>query len=110
MYEDIIRLLDNKRLKEALDKLEALVAKAENWEMGSEVERLKTTYGYMLQYASQGVKDRGGMKCIVACADGLMSWPLKLHFLKAAKRAVSIYRINTRISSVCRLIRMGSSV
>lgn len=59
MYEDIIRLLDNKRLKEALDKLEALVAKAENWEMGSEVERLKTTYGYMLQYASQGVKDPG---------------------------------------------------
>ena len=59
MNEEIIRLLDNRRLKEALDKLETLVAKTENWQMGSEVERMKTTYGYMLQYAGQGVQDLG---------------------------------------------------
>lgn len=59
MYEDIIRLLDGKRLKEALDSLEALATKIESWKIVSEVGDLKTTYGYMLQYASQGVQDPG---------------------------------------------------
>ena len=67
MYEDIIRLLDGKRLKEALDSLEVLSRKNENWKVESEVGNLKTTYGYMLQYAAQGVQDPGrdDMYCLL---------------------------------------------
>ena len=57
MYNDIIDFLENKRLKEALVQLTALVEASGNWSLRSEVETLKTTYGYMLEYASRGMAD-----------------------------------------------------
>ena len=63
MYKDIIQLLDQRRLKEAFAQLSSLASETDNWKLTSEVENLQTTYGYMLQYAAQGVDDpdRGKM-------------------------------------------------
>lgn len=57
MYNDIIQFLDERRLKEALTQLQALTAETEDWQLQSETENLQTTYGYMLQYAAQGMQD-----------------------------------------------------
>ncbi len=57
MYYDIIKLLKGRRLKEAVELLGLLASDSGNWQVKSEVENLKTTYGYMLQYAAQGMKD-----------------------------------------------------
>ncbi|MBQ8519803.1 MAG: tetratricopeptide repeat protein [Bacteroides sp.] len=55
--EDIYTLLKSERLKEALVQLEAICTQAPDWKLRSKVEELKTAYGYMLQYARQGVQD-----------------------------------------------------
>ena len=57
MYTDIIRFLEERRLKEALAQLYALTVETECWNLQSETETLQTTYNYMLQYASQGTDD-----------------------------------------------------
>ena len=57
MYNDIIQFLDEHRLKEALTQLHALTSEAEDWQLQSKAENLQTTYGYMLQYAAQGMQD-----------------------------------------------------
>ena len=57
MYIEIKKLLLNHKLKEALDKLAEFASSTDNWQIKSEIENLKTTYGFMIQYASQGVKD-----------------------------------------------------
>lgn len=59
MYQDIIQFLDQKRLKEAFAQLGSLASETNNWKLTSEVETLQTTYGYMLQYAAQGMDDPG---------------------------------------------------
>lgn len=59
MYNDVIQLLDQHRLKEAFTQLIALVEKTENWELKPAVESLQTTYNYMVQYAAQGMEDPG---------------------------------------------------
>lgn len=63
MYNDIIQLLDQRRLKEAFVQLSAMAADTDNWELKSDIENLQNTYGYMLQYAAQGMDDpeRGKM-------------------------------------------------
>ncbi len=57
MYKDIIQLLDGKRLKEAFTQLCPLASETGNWKLASDAETLRTTYGYMLQYAAQGMND-----------------------------------------------------
>ncbi len=57
MYQDIIRLLDEYRLKEALEQLKKMAGETENWALREEVENWETTYSYMLRYASQGIAD-----------------------------------------------------
>lgn len=57
MYNDIIQFLDEHRLKEAFTQLHALTTETEDWSLQSETENLQTTYGYMLQYAAQGMQD-----------------------------------------------------
>lgn len=60
MYEgikDIYRLLDNKRLKEALVQLEGICAECNEWQLRNRIEELQTAYGYMLQYARMGMHD-----------------------------------------------------
>ena len=57
MYTDIIRFLEERRLKEALAQLYALTIEAECWNLQTETETLQSTYNYMLQYAAQGTDD-----------------------------------------------------
>lgn len=55
--EDIIRLLDTGRLKEALTQLQAIGTQTNQWELKNRIETTATAYGYMLQYAAQGMED-----------------------------------------------------
>ena len=57
MYEQIIELLDQRRLKEALIQLQALASEIEDWQLSADIENIATTYTYMLQYAAQGTSD-----------------------------------------------------
>ena len=55
--EDIYRLLDAGRLKEALTQLQGISAQTNQWELRHRIESTLTAYGYMLQYAGQGMDD-----------------------------------------------------
>ena len=55
--EDIYRLLDAGRLKEALTQLQGISAQTNQWELRHRIESALTAYGYMLQYAGQGMDD-----------------------------------------------------
>ena len=55
--EDIYRLLDAGRLKEALTQLQAISMQVNQWTLRNRIENLLTAYGYMLQYAGQGMDD-----------------------------------------------------
>ena len=44
-------------LSDALEDLSKLVEATAQWELGEEMNRLNTSYGYMLQYLSQGILD-----------------------------------------------------
>ena len=55
--EDIIRLLDAGRLKEALTQLQAISVQANRWDLHNRIENTLMGYGYMLQYAGQGMDD-----------------------------------------------------
>lgn len=60
MYEgikDIYDLLDKRRLKEAFVQLQALGTQANRWNLQGRIEENMTAYGYMLQYAAQGMAD-----------------------------------------------------
>ena len=55
--EDIFRLLDAGRLKEALTQLQGISMQTNRWELRNRIESTLTAYGYMLQYAQQGMED-----------------------------------------------------
>ena len=55
--EDIYRLLDAGRLKEALTQLQGISVQTNEWELRHRIESTLTAYGYMLQYAGQGMED-----------------------------------------------------
>ena len=55
--EDIIRLLDGGRLKEALIQLQGISVQANRWDLHNRIENTLMAYGYMLQYAGQGMDD-----------------------------------------------------
>ncbi len=55
--EDIIRLLDGGRLKEALTQLQGISVQANRWDLHNRIENTLMAYGYMLQYAEQGMDD-----------------------------------------------------
>lgn len=57
MYTEIKKLLLNHKLGEALEKLTESASATDCWQIKSEIDNLKTTYGFMLQYAAQGVND-----------------------------------------------------
>lgn len=61
MYKDIIELLSKHNLNGALSKLSESAESTDNWQIKSEIENLKTTYSYMLQYASLGIQDPSRM-------------------------------------------------
>ena len=55
--EDIYKLLDAGRLKEALTQLQAISMQCNQWELRNRIENTLTSYGYMLQYAGMGMDD-----------------------------------------------------
>ena len=55
--EDIFRLLDAGRLKEALTQLQGISMQTNRWELRNRIESTLTAYGYMLQYTQQGMED-----------------------------------------------------
>lgn len=62
-HENLLSLLRNRRLKEAMEQLEELLRQHPNWALEERLERAKTSYTYMLLYLRQGVDDatRGTM-------------------------------------------------
>ena len=56
-YRYIIRLLEQKRLKEAQIQLEAFSWNCNDWTLRNRLEQAKTSYQYMLQYMRQSVND-----------------------------------------------------
>ena len=55
--EDIYRLLDAGRLKEALTQLQGIGTHTNHWDIRNQIENALMAYGYMLQYAGQGMDD-----------------------------------------------------
>lgn len=56
-YKQVVTLLKEKRLKEAITLLEGTLFGCPDWELRNRLEEIKTSYGYMLQYMQQGVDD-----------------------------------------------------
>ena len=56
-YKEIIRLLDDYMLKDALKELDKFLSDMPEWEIKLELENVQTSYHYMLQYMEQGMKD-----------------------------------------------------
>lgn len=56
-YQYIIRLIGQKRLKEALAQLESFLWKCSDWSLRTRLEQVQTSYSYMLQYMRQGIED-----------------------------------------------------
>lgn len=54
---DIYRLLEDRRLKEALVQLQAVSLQIADWDLRNRIEEVSTNYNYMLQYARMGVND-----------------------------------------------------
>ena len=56
-YQYIISLIIKKQLKEALEELKEYVADTPDWELGNKLERIQTSYTYMLRYMRQNATD-----------------------------------------------------
>lgn len=56
-YESIIKLIRNRRLKDAIAQLQLLLSKTNNWPLHTSLEEIATSYNYMLQYMVQGSVD-----------------------------------------------------
>lgn len=56
-YKGIELSLTDQRLLEAIHRMENLLLTHTNWELSSQLEKLKTSYHYMLQYLVQGIDD-----------------------------------------------------
>lgn len=56
-YQLIIKLLEQKRLKEAQSQLEGFLWNRNDWALRNRLEQAQLSYQYMLQYMRQGVTD-----------------------------------------------------
>ncbi|MGL5272407.1 MAG: tetratricopeptide repeat protein, partial [Phocaeicola sp.] len=54
---NVTRLLDSNRLKEALQELHFLSTTIQDWQLQTDIEEVQTAYTYMLQYMKQGVEE-----------------------------------------------------
>lgn len=91
MYEHIIELLDQRRLKEALVQLQAFTADLENWTLHSDIENLATTYYYMLQYAAQGIEDPARDKMYEQLRRKAYELTDKANFIKKSKQEAGYF-------------------
>ncbi len=60
--KEILQLLEQRRIVEAITKLLALAAGAGNWEITDKINAVEQSYDYMMQYAAGGVADPGRNK------------------------------------------------
>ncbi|MEG2513776.1 MAG: hypothetical protein RSA92_00420, partial [Bacteroidaceae bacterium] len=56
-HKEIVFLLDNKRLSEALQKIETSIFDLPEWDIKKSYEEIQTSYRYMLQYMKLGIVD-----------------------------------------------------
>ncbi|MEG2150329.1 MAG: hypothetical protein RRY36_03805 [Bacteroidaceae bacterium] len=56
-HKEIVFLLDNKRLSEALQKIEISIFDLPEWDIKKSYEEIQTSYRYMLQYMKLGIVD-----------------------------------------------------
>lgn len=56
-YKQVLGLLDDHRLKEALELLHSMSLSCGNYQLQEELHGVQTSYGYMLQYMEQGMHD-----------------------------------------------------
>ena len=56
-YRQVVGLLNERRLKEALELLRVLSQSCGNYQLQEELLNMQTSYGYMLQYMQQGMVD-----------------------------------------------------
>lgn len=56
-YKDIIQLLNTRRLKDALEKIEQYLYGVQEWKLHTLLEDITTSYEYMLKYMSEGSND-----------------------------------------------------
>lgn len=56
-YQNINRLIDEHKLKDALRELSVFLSDMPEWDIKAELENAQTSYHYMLQYMEQGIKD-----------------------------------------------------
>ncbi|MEG1545847.1 MAG: hypothetical protein RR371_01180, partial [Bacteroides sp.] len=56
-HKEIVFLLDNKRLSEALQKIEISIFDLPEWDIKKSYEDIQTSYRYMLQYMKLGIVD-----------------------------------------------------
>ena len=101
MYEQIIELLDQRRLKEALIQLQALASEIEDWQLSADIENIATTYTYMLQYAAQGTSDPERPKLYHSLRKKAYELTDKAEFLRACKRN------NGHFADKCRRMRQN---
>lgn len=57
VYSEITRLLDNKELSAALNKLSEFSIESHDWQLQEETNEIKTAYEYMLEYMRMGTLD-----------------------------------------------------
>ncbi len=75
MREEIIKLLDQYRLKEALSQMTGYATHTSDWQLKNELEALQTSYDLMLQYTSKGMKDPNKWKYTIKCYARHTNWP-----------------------------------
>lgn len=56
-FQHIAGLLNDNRLKQALDEVATFIADVSEWELHARFEEIRTAYRYMLQYFKQNVND-----------------------------------------------------
>lgn len=88
---NITRLLDSKRLKEALAELEFLSSTIQDWQLQSDIEELRRAYSYMLQYLKQGVEDPNQKELYQSLVQKAYKLRDRLETLHAIKTDNSLY-------------------
>lgn len=91
-YQYILRLIGQKRLKEALTQLESFLWKCPEWSLRTRLEQIQTSYNYMLQYMRQGVEDPSVRNYIKDCWPILLKSPIRhvLHYSTAYQAIIII--------------------
>lgn len=57
IYDDLISLLLQKRLRAAMEQVAELLKDCGRWDLQNRLEQIQTSYRYMLEYFVQGVED-----------------------------------------------------